>query len=150
MAGLLPDIRRFLGEKLRLELHPHKVSLRTLASGVDFLGWVHFPDHRVLRTSTKRRMFRSLQGGAKPETIASYRGLLGHGNTYKLKIASGIFLFEKNTCSASRCMKGHSRSARQVSDSPIVPAILSGSMKIPSSSYLSTESRMASPSILPV
>ena len=30
-----------------------KVSIGTLASGVDFLGWAHFPDHRVIRTATK-------------------------------------------------------------------------------------------------
>ena len=31
-----------------------------MASGIDFLGWVHFEDHRVLRTSTKKKMFRNL------------------------------------------------------------------------------------------
>src|SRR3989344_1342327 len=46
----------FLQEKLKLNLHPDKVFIKTLSSGVDFLGWVHFTDHRVLRTATKRRM----------------------------------------------------------------------------------------------
>ncbi|MEK7118013.1 MAG: hypothetical protein AAB869_00190 [Patescibacteria group bacterium] len=65
---------------------PDKVSIRTLASGVDFLGWVHFPDHRTLRTATKRRMFRNIRatsGGA--ESIQSYLGLLRHGNARKLE-----------------------------------------------------------------
>jgi len=35
----------FLRDELKLELHPDKVSITTFASGVDFLGWVHFPDH---------------------------------------------------------------------------------------------------------
>ncbi|MEK7170105.1 MAG: reverse transcriptase/maturase family protein, partial [Patescibacteria group bacterium] len=48
----LVQIREFLRERLKLSLHPDKVFIKTLASGVDFLGWVHFPDHRVLRTST--------------------------------------------------------------------------------------------------
>lgn len=39
-------------------LHPHKVFISTFASSVDFLGWVHFPTHRVLRTSSKKRMLR--------------------------------------------------------------------------------------------
>src|SRR3990167_7132742 len=43
----------FLRDRLKLQLHPDKVSIKTFASGVDFLGWVHFPDHRVLRTATK-------------------------------------------------------------------------------------------------
>jgi len=74
----------FLRDRLRLELHPKKVSIETLASGTDFLGWVHFPDHRVLRTSTKRRMLRALSGNPKEETVSSYRGMLSHGNAHKL------------------------------------------------------------------
>jgi len=79
------QIKSFLWEKLKLELHPDKVSIGSLASGIDFLGWVHFPNHRVLRTTTKRRMIKRIQGEPKPATVASYLGLLGHGNTYKIK-----------------------------------------------------------------
>ena len=76
----------FLREQLKLTLHPDKVSITTLASGVDFLGWVHFCDHRVLRTTTKKRMFRRIaerQGSGK--TVESYLGLLRHGNAGKLR-----------------------------------------------------------------
>lgn len=78
---ILLVIEEFLRRKLRLKLHPDKIELRTAASGVDFLGWVHFSDHRVLRTTTKRRMIKALQNAPTKETIASYRGLLKHGNT---------------------------------------------------------------------
>lgn len=82
----LPLIRDFLHDELKLELHPHKVSIQTLASGIDFLGWVHFPDHRVLRTSTRRRMFRGIKNAeGKTEIVQSYLGLMGHGNTRKLQ-----------------------------------------------------------------
>lgn len=65
-----------------------KVFIETLASGVDFLGWVHFPQHRVLRTVTKRRMLRNLATGEVSEnTIVSYSGLLSHGNAWKLRNA---------------------------------------------------------------
>ena len=57
LGNLISPFRAFLSEKLRLTLHPDKVFIKTLSSGVDFLGWVHFPDHRVLRTSTKRMIF---------------------------------------------------------------------------------------------
>lgn len=60
LERLFPQIQRFLHERLKLSLHPEKVSIKTLSSGMNFLGWVHFPDHRVLRTTTKRRMFRRL------------------------------------------------------------------------------------------
>jgi len=56
LEKISPLIDRFLREKLKLALHPDKVSIKTFASGVDFLRWVHFSDHRVLRMSTKRRM----------------------------------------------------------------------------------------------
>jgi retron-type reverse transcriptase len=85
LEDLLPIIREFLSKRLRLELHPNKVFLKTLYSGVDFLGWVHFPDHRVLRTATKKRMMKKVRGANSSATFVSYEGLLGHGNTKKLR-----------------------------------------------------------------
>ncbi len=85
LEELIPRIEEFLGSHLRLRLHPDKVFIKTFASGVDFLGWVHFPDHRVLRTATKRRMMKKLEQSNLPETLQSYLGLLGHGNTYKIR-----------------------------------------------------------------
>lgn len=85
LSTLIPQIAKFLETKLALSLNMKKLSLKTLASGIDFLGWVHFPHHRVLRTSTKRRMFNNLKEYPSDETIISYLGLLSHGNTYKLK-----------------------------------------------------------------
>ncbi|HSX42369.1 MAG TPA: reverse transcriptase/maturase family protein [Candidatus Saccharimonadales bacterium] len=75
----------FLVAKLKLQLHPDKVYIKALASGVDFLGWVHFSDHRVLRQTTKRRMYGRMAASQKEETYQSYRGLLSHGNSWKTK-----------------------------------------------------------------
>jgi hypothetical protein len=86
LESLLPQIRSYLCDRLALELHPNKVSISTLASGVDFLGWVHFPDHRVLRTATKRRMFRNMRGSLDNEaSLTSYLGMLSHGNSWHLR-----------------------------------------------------------------
>ncbi len=86
LEKLIPKISCFLEEKMKLSLHPDKLFIKTLSSGLDFLGWVHFPKHKVLRTATKKRMFRNLVNKAgKKETIQSYLGLLKHGNTYKIK-----------------------------------------------------------------
>ena len=85
LEELLPKINDFLNTNLKLELHPNKVYIKTYASGVDFLGWVHFPYHRQIRTTTKLKVIRRLKGYPKPETISSYRGLLVHGDTYKLQ-----------------------------------------------------------------
>ena len=85
LEDLIPKIRSFLDEKLKLELHPDKVFIKTISSGFDFLGCVHFPDHRVLRTATKRRMVRRIRKNPSNETRQSYLGMLSHGNTYKIK-----------------------------------------------------------------
>lgn len=78
-------LQTFLSNSLKMELHPNKLFLKTFSSGVDFLGWVHFPDHRVLRSATKRRMLRNIQQDTSRESLQSYLGLLKHGNAYKLQ-----------------------------------------------------------------
>jgi retron-type reverse transcriptase len=87
LEEIIPVIQDFLRLELCLELHPNKVSIETIASGVDFLGWVHFPDHRVIRATTKRRMFRRIrEKRGNINTVQSYLGVLTHGNTNKLTI----------------------------------------------------------------
>ena len=86
LENAIPKISDYLWNELKLTLHPNKLFLTTLASGVDFLGWVNFPDHRVLRTVTKRKMLNGIKWKeGKMETVQSYIGLLSHGNTYKIK-----------------------------------------------------------------
>lgn len=86
LESLLPRIEKFLKDRLELDLHPNKVSISTLTSGVDFLGWVHFSNHRVLRTTTKKRMLRNLSEGQSSEArLNSYLGMLSHGNARRLQ-----------------------------------------------------------------
>lgn len=85
LQALVPRVSSFLKDRLRLELHPDKLFIKTVASGVDFLGWIHFPDHRVLRTTTKKRMIRRLEAKPNDAVTASYRELLRHGNAKKLE-----------------------------------------------------------------
>lgn len=93
LESVLGEIKKFLNENLRLILHPDKISIKTFASGVDFLGWVHFSDHRVLRNTTKKRMFRNIEGKKSASdadkleaTIRSYDGMLSHGNAHGLRM----------------------------------------------------------------
>lgn len=78
-------IRNFLQNSLSLTLHPDKIYIKTLSSGVDFLGWINFTEHRVIRNKTKNRMFKRLKENHTPEVLNSYFGLLKHGNSYKIK-----------------------------------------------------------------
>ena len=87
LHSIIPAIRSFLLFDLHLTLHPNKIFIKTIASGVDFLGWVHFSDHRVLRSVTKRRMLKRVAEHPTDETIASYLGLMSHGNTKRLHLS---------------------------------------------------------------
>lgn len=78
-------IGMFLNDRLQLTLHLNKVSIGTVAGGIDFLGWVHFCDHRVLRTATKRRMGRRIaEKNGDAATVQSYIGVLQKGNAFTL------------------------------------------------------------------
>ena len=83
LKSFISPMHAFLTNDLKVRLHPKKISISSVYSGVDFLGWVHFKNHRVLRSNTKKRMFRKLEKGDS-RTKASYLGLLSHGNSYKL------------------------------------------------------------------
>jgi RNA-directed DNA polymerase len=90
LLGLIPKIDEFLNNKLHLSLHEKKVYIKTYFSGLDFIGWVNFPSYRRLRTSTKRKIFTKMRYYPRSETASSYRGLLSHGNTYKIRKKLGM------------------------------------------------------------
>ena len=96
LTVLIEPIREFLTQKLRLTLHPQKIILSNLHQGIDFLGYILFPHHRLLRTRTKRRMKRRLKTKYTAylqqkidhthmdQCLQSYLGILSHANTYQL------------------------------------------------------------------
>lgn len=95
LENLIETIREFLRDKLKLQLHPNKVFIKTVASGVDFLGMINFLDYRILRTKTKRRMLKKInqkyeawQGELISEesfkqSLQSYLGVLKYCNGHK-------------------------------------------------------------------
>jgi len=80
LENIIIEFRNFLIETLSLEIHPAKTSIKTLASGIDFLGYVVFPRHIVLRTNTKKRMFERVE----EKNLSSYLGLVKHCDGFKL------------------------------------------------------------------
>jgi len=86
LEELVGKISEYLESELKLALHPDKLFIKTLSSGVDFLGWVNFADHRALRTATKKRMMRRIRENSKKEVVSSYLGMLKHGNARKLAV----------------------------------------------------------------
>lgn len=97
LRALLPQISRFLRDRLALTLHPRKIALRRLGQGVDFLGYVVFPYHRLVRTRTRQRMFAKLRRRVEAfragtvseeqleQSLQSYRGVLSHASSYRLQ-----------------------------------------------------------------
>ena len=85
LQNIIPSVHKFLLEHLKLTLHPNKIFLKTITSGVDFLGWVHFSKYRILRETTKNRMLRRIKNMPTHESLQSYLGLLKHGHTQKVK-----------------------------------------------------------------
>ena len=73
-----------------------------LTQGIDFLGYIQFKDHRLLRLSTQKRMIRSLKQSELDflnqtisfdsvyQTIQSYKGLLSHADTFLLQKNLGL------------------------------------------------------------
>jgi len=85
LEHLINPISQFLQNELKLTLHPDKVFIKTLSSGIDFLGWINFFDHKVIRKTTKKRMFNKLRAFYNNQSLNSYVGLLNHGNTFKIR-----------------------------------------------------------------
>ena len=95
LESLLSPITDFLTEHLKIEMNPDKTSIRTLRSGVDFLGYVIRPHHRLMRTKTKRRILRKYKEKVRAykvdeineaslnASLQSFLGALSHANTYK-------------------------------------------------------------------
>lgn len=101
LLSYIPLVQSFLIERLALSLHPDKLLLQALASGVDFLGWAHFPHHRVPRTKTRRRIRSKLHSSLRNETLQSYLGLLSHGNAFEFResLQNDYWLWREKACS---------------------------------------------------
>lgn len=87
-AIFIPIIRSFLFDSLQLTLHPKKISIRKISTGIDFLGYIVLPHYRVVRTSTRRRIFRKLNipnTGARKASIDSYIGITTHAKGHLIK-----------------------------------------------------------------
>ena len=81
-------VAQFLKEKLRLELHPHKVEIRKVSQGIDFLGYVILSHAIVVRTKTKRRIRRKIQ-----EVMVAYQSKQTSQETFRSVVSSYLGVF---------------------------------------------------------
>ena len=73
------EIKKFLIDKLRIELHPDKSRIISLSRGIDFVGFRNFYYHRLLRKRNIRKMFSRVedykQGKiSKDKILESFQG----------------------------------------------------------------------------
>ncbi|MBU4274514.1 reverse transcriptase/maturase family protein [Patescibacteria group bacterium] len=97
LESIISVISEFLKEKLKLSLHKGKVIIKKHHQGIDFLGYVDLPYHRILRTKTKKRMLEKIKLKSLDfdkgkiskdlfnQTLQSYFGVLKHCNGHELK-----------------------------------------------------------------
>ncbi len=89
---------QFIGEHLSLEFHPHKKRIGLLSQGVDFVGFIHKPYRRYVRTRTLNKMkstvhlwkrkttkYNKYETFKLRATMNSYLGMVKWGSTYKLR-----------------------------------------------------------------
>ena len=93
----IKGIECFLENKLKLTLHPNKIIVRKYHQGIDFLGYVSFPHHKIVRIKTKNRMLKNMRAKVAAlkskgisddlfnKTLQSYLGVLTHCNSYELR-----------------------------------------------------------------
>ncbi len=90
LENCLLEIEKFILANLKIKLHTRKTTFKKWHSGIDFLGYVVFPHHAVLRTKTKKRMLRKIDEHKKElqmgiideksfnQILQSYLGILKH------------------------------------------------------------------------
>lgn len=81
---VLDKIRRYLSENQKLQVKENYQIFPVDARGIDFVGYVSFHTHTLLRKSIKQSFARMLRRNKNPQSIASYRGWAVHCNSKNL------------------------------------------------------------------
>lgn len=98
LKSLIAPIETFIGERLRLNLHPKKITIRKYSQGIDFLGYIILPHAKLMRKRTWRRIVRKFDERIRAhqagkiskeklgESLQSYLGVLSHADSYRQRI----------------------------------------------------------------
>lgn len=95
LLNLLPRIQLFLKDKLKIQMHPNKITVTKFSHGIDYLGYVLFPYFTLVRKRTRQRALRKInekillyrQGEISKDklhaTLMAYLGVFSHANAYR-------------------------------------------------------------------
>lgn len=81
---ILAAIKRYLNDELKLEVKSNYQIFAVKDRGVDFVGYVLYHTHTMLRKSIKKRFARAVSKKPKRATIAAYYGWAKHADTKHL------------------------------------------------------------------
>lgn len=91
LRRILAEIEDFLRRELRLELNP-KTTILAAKNGINFVGYIHYADHKKIRKAAMRRLKKLLRAFETGEveleyfdrSIESRFGHMGHADTFRL------------------------------------------------------------------
>jgi len=84
LHGLLAEIRTYLQDNLKLTVKGNYQVFPVEKRGIDFVGYVFFHTHTLLRKSIKQNFARMLKKNRNAKSIASYNGWAAHCNSKNL------------------------------------------------------------------
>lgn len=85
LHALLAEMREYLRRELKMEIKENYQVFPVADRGIDFVGYVHFHTHTLLRKSIKQNFARMLERNPNRQSIASYNGWLKHCNSINLR-----------------------------------------------------------------
>lgn len=77
-------IKQYLNDNLKLQIKDNYQVFPVEARGIDFVGYVFFHTHVLLRKSIKKRFAKAVSRNASQQTIAAYNGWTKHCNSKNL------------------------------------------------------------------
>lgn len=84
LHGLLAEIRAYFHDLLKLEIKGNYQVFPVASRGIDFVGYVFYHTHILLRKSIKQRFARMMAKYPNRASLASYRGWSNPCNSYNL------------------------------------------------------------------
>lgn len=91
LLSLVPDVQRFLSERLELSLHMGKLIVTDIKYGVEFLGAFVKPYRTYASNDCLRRMERNIRNMSTKDddgvyrSVNSFLGVLSHHKTYRIR-----------------------------------------------------------------
>lgn len=80
LHSLLAEMRTYLNDKLKLEIKGNYQIFPVAARGIDFLGYVFFHTHILLRKEIKKSFARMMFKRRRQQSFSAYNGWLKHCN----------------------------------------------------------------------